>query len=237
MSLMSRQPGYGPVYDEQGRLQGGLSALEELARVIANGGTPREEEDRDVGASGVADSRELPMSIDSTDCSSIMSDEDDEDYASSTGDEEDLADSSDPERIDNPTRTEANGISSTPPPLALPPPEPITISSPVVAPASPPLAIGSDDPDLALRTPLPPSLPDDPFIDPSSIPSSPVSDPHPLQNSDASTSLENSTPSPDSILNSANVPPEPLQPGDQLKKRFLDLGVLSTLLVQLLSVH
>ena len=42
MSLLNRSPSYVSMYDSQGRLQGGLSGLEELAQVIAlNSGTDR----------------------------------------------------------------------------------------------------------------------------------------------------------------------------------------------------
>jgi len=42
MSLLNRSPSYVNMYDSQGRLQGGLSGLEELAQVIAlNSGTDR----------------------------------------------------------------------------------------------------------------------------------------------------------------------------------------------------
>jgi len=37
MSLLNRTAGVGPVYDEQGRLVGGLKALETLAKVISSG--------------------------------------------------------------------------------------------------------------------------------------------------------------------------------------------------------
>jgi len=45
LSLLNRPPGYGPVYDGEGRLTGGLAGLEELARVISgNGSEPQEPE-------------------------------------------------------------------------------------------------------------------------------------------------------------------------------------------------
>jgi serine/threonine-protein phosphatase 6 regulatory subunit 3 len=57
MSLLNRNPGMGPTYDEQGRLVGGLKALEALAKVISNGtgdtGSPdaRHRDDTEEGSS------------------------------------------------------------------------------------------------------------------------------------------------------------------------------------------
>ncbi|GJJ12305.1 hypothetical protein Clacol_006546 [Clathrus columnatus] len=54
MALLNRPPGTGPLYDENGRLQGGLSALEELARVISIGNGDSHTPDD-------AESKELPV--------------------------------------------------------------------------------------------------------------------------------------------------------------------------------
>jgi serine/threonine-protein phosphatase 6 regulatory subunit 3 len=62
MALLNRPPEFSHFYDAEGRLHGGLSALVELARVIAlNSG---EERDRDVAMRSqdeIVPARELPL--------------------------------------------------------------------------------------------------------------------------------------------------------------------------------
>lgn len=85
MALLNRSPGSGPVYDQDGRLQGGLSALEELARVISVGNEEsNESEDVNNDSQDVVEAKELPVhslsshSSRSTDSSSLASDSDSE---------------------------------------------------------------------------------------------------------------------------------------------------------------
>ncbi|KIJ44266.1 hypothetical protein M422DRAFT_252275 [Sphaerobolus stellatus SS14] len=85
MALLNRVSGNGPLYDDEGRLQGGLSALEELARVISTGsGDNNISEDVNDDSQEMVEARELPvhslssLSARSTDSSSLASDSDSE---------------------------------------------------------------------------------------------------------------------------------------------------------------
>jgi hypothetical protein len=85
MALLNRPHGSGPIYDENGRLTGGLSALEELARVISIGnGENRTSEEANGDAEEMVEAKELPihsvscLSTRSTDSSSLASDSDSE---------------------------------------------------------------------------------------------------------------------------------------------------------------
>ncbi|KZT39264.1 SAPS-domain-containing protein [Sistotremastrum suecicum HHB10207 ss-3] len=63
MSLLNRPPGIGPKYDESGRLQGGLAALEELAQVITTSSGNTAEPDRSSeSVNEIEPSKELPIS-------------------------------------------------------------------------------------------------------------------------------------------------------------------------------
>ncbi|KAF8584092.1 SAPS-domain-containing protein [Ramaria rubella] len=62
MALLNRTPGTGPAYDEDGRLLGGLSALEELARVISIGnGENNNSEEANGDAQEMVEAKELPI--------------------------------------------------------------------------------------------------------------------------------------------------------------------------------
>ncbi|KAF8516965.1 SIT4 phosphatase-associated protein-domain-containing protein [Hysterangium stoloniferum] len=85
MALLNRLPGTGPIYDDNGRLMGGLSALEELARVISTGnGENQTSEEASGDAQEMVEAKELPvhsvssLSTRSTDSSSLASDSDSE---------------------------------------------------------------------------------------------------------------------------------------------------------------
>lgn len=89
MALLNRPPNVGPIYDENGRLQGGLSALEELARVISSGNGDSN------GDRHVEDmnSREFPVqSVDSITARSTDSLESDSDSNLSDHSSEDVID-------------------------------------------------------------------------------------------------------------------------------------------------
>jgi serine/threonine-protein phosphatase 6 regulatory subunit 3 len=77
LSLLNRPPGYGPVYDGEGRLTGGLSGLEELARVIsANGSEPQEPETPPAPSSrSFTQDTESPVASRGTLSSSLASDD------------------------------------------------------------------------------------------------------------------------------------------------------------------
>lgn len=78
MSLLNRSSDYDYLYDSEGRLQGGLSALEELAQVISMG--PGDEEKRDAmdeGSDEIEPALEFPVHGAPQDSSSLLdSDED-----------------------------------------------------------------------------------------------------------------------------------------------------------------
>ncbi|CAE6470673.1 unnamed protein product [Rhizoctonia solani] len=75
MSLLNRRRGFGPNYDEQGRLMGGLDALEQLARVIDPNVSSDAMMDQSLDSDTVQDTKELPVSSASTDCSSLTSED------------------------------------------------------------------------------------------------------------------------------------------------------------------
>ncbi|CUA70095.1 Extragenic suppressor of kinetochore protein 1 [Schizosaccharomyces pombe 972h-] [Rhizoctonia solani] len=75
MSLLNRRRGFGPSYDEQGRLMGGLDALEQLARVIDPNVSSDAMMDQSLDSDTVQDLKELPASSASTDCSSLISED------------------------------------------------------------------------------------------------------------------------------------------------------------------
>ncbi|KAH7889332.1 SIT4 phosphatase-associated protein-domain-containing protein [Phlebopus sp. FC_14] len=77
MSLLNRSTEHDYLYDSEGRLQGGLSALEQLARVIALGaGDEREREASDDTQNEVEPALELPVSNPSRGSSLLGSDDD-----------------------------------------------------------------------------------------------------------------------------------------------------------------
>ncbi|KAI0797491.1 SAPS-domain-containing protein [Abortiporus biennis] len=78
MSLLNRPPEYDHLYDSEGRLQGGLSALEELAQVIAIGsGSERDQDNMEEDTEELEPAHEFPVSHVSHDSASLMdSDED-----------------------------------------------------------------------------------------------------------------------------------------------------------------
>lgn len=76
MSLLNRPPEYHHLYDSEGRLQGGLSALEELAQVIAIGsGNDDEADDIDDENEEMEPAHEFPVSAAHT-SSDLDSDDD-----------------------------------------------------------------------------------------------------------------------------------------------------------------
>ncbi|KAF8607974.1 SAPS-domain-containing protein [Ceratobasidium sp. AG-I] len=75
MSLLNRRRGFGPTYDEQGRLTGGLDALEQLARVIDPNISSESMMDQSTDDDAAREAKELPVSSASTGSSSIISDD------------------------------------------------------------------------------------------------------------------------------------------------------------------
>jgi len=138
MALLNRPLGTGPTYDDDGRLQGGLSALEELARVISTGaGETNVPEDVAADSQDVVEAKELPvhsissLSTRSTDSSSLASDSDSElsDHSSDDAlDEIAVSDHPDPpfpirtrsrEMLHIPVPSTSEPSSSSTPPLEL----------------------------------------------------------------------------------------------------------------------
>jgi hypothetical protein len=78
MSLLNRSADYDYLYDSEGRLQGGLSALEELAQVIAMGSGSEDNRDvMDEGVDEIEPALEFPVHGAPQDSSSLLdSDED-----------------------------------------------------------------------------------------------------------------------------------------------------------------
>jgi serine/threonine-protein phosphatase 6 regulatory subunit 3 len=203
MSILNRPPEFNHLYDSEGRLQGGLHALEELARVIAIGSG--EERDHDTMAEGNDETEpalELPVSNASRNSPSLIdSDEDmssdDDDPGSSDDDAmEEIA------MYDDPNTSKHHSVSLLP-------------QSPVVVTSSP------------NATPLP---------SPSEIAArGAVQRSNSFQSSD-SDSLRTKTRSPSRRSSKRRITIDGsreslLSVGEKLKKRFLDVNVLSTLLV------
>lgn len=135
MSLLNRPPDYDNLYDGEGRLHGGLSALEDLARVIAIGAGTDEQGIVDDEADEMEPAQELPVSGASVDMS-MLDYSDDEDMSDNEGhsSEDDAM-----EEIDM-----SDSQLATPPPVSPPeddvvehPPFMITSPATVTSPISP----------------------------------------------------------------------------------------------------
>lgn len=79
MSLLNRASEFDHLYDSDGRLQGGLQAMEELARVIALGAgkQPHEDDADDNDQDNIEPALELPVSSASHDSPSLLGSDDD----------------------------------------------------------------------------------------------------------------------------------------------------------------
>lgn len=185
MALLNRAPGTGPTYDEDGRLLGGLSALEELARVISIGnGANHASEEVDGDAQEMVEAKELPVhssSARSTDSSSLASDSD-----------SDLSDHSSDEALDEIPANNSHDL-----------PFPVRASS-------------QDQPSCPAVTPPLPAPPDAAGSTIESSPSAISREPTVRQKCD-------------SHLGNDIVSGTPV--GDTLKQRFIDMNVVTTLLV------
>lgn len=194
MSILNRSSEFDHLYDNMGRLQGGLSSLEELAKVISIGnGTNRDADAMDDQEDIIEPAKELPVS---TGRPGLLLDSDEDMIVEEPG-------SSDDEAMEE--------ISMSPVPMSAPlPPEP---SSPV---------------QNTVRTP-PQSI--------SPIPGSPnthtTGQKRKSTDSFGSGSIhrmgKNSRQNSRKTLSSGTRLSLPL--GERFKKRFLELNVLSTLLV------
>jgi serine/threonine-protein phosphatase 6 regulatory subunit 3 len=186
LSLLNHPESYGPTYDSEGRLIGGLSALEELARVIANGAaggnTPPPQVSRALDTDGPSHSRDLHVSVSSVDQMSIVSgsSEGDTEYLSTADDSDGRSD--DGSNSDDMANMEEISVHDEPPREPLPT-APFTISNqPPLSQAGPDIVPAQADPYTPLSGPpvsqLSSSPSDvDPFTDPNEMPPSPPSEP------------------------------------------------------------
>ncbi|KAJ7073869.1 SIT4 phosphatase-associated protein-domain-containing protein [Mycena amicta] len=209
MALLNRPPELSKLYDSDGRLQGGLAGLEDLARVIAlNNGDERDREGS-MGTSQDSDeiepARELPVTGSVTaraDSSLLDSDED-------MGSDEEPGSSDD----DSVTMEELNMVDDPPFPISAPPrPTTPVIRATSEPPPSPPL-VSSPSP-VSIATP------------PSSL-KSPDSG---VSGSTSTTSLRSQSSRRLSRRSAAPPPETPPPVGDQFKRRFVDLNIAATLL-------
>ncbi|KAI0031479.1 SIT4 phosphatase-associated protein-domain-containing protein, partial [Vararia minispora EC-137] len=147
MTLLNRPAEYNYLYDEEGRLQGGLSALEDLANVISMGTGDDGERGGDEGMDEVEPAMELPVHGTAQDSTSLLdSDEDmsDGDGPGSSDDDpmEDIAISDSPRssHIRSPTTILDSPAYTAPallPPENSPPKAPLSSSPSLTAPALP----------------------------------------------------------------------------------------------------
>ena len=193
MSILNRSSEFDHLYDNMGRLQGGLSSLEELAKVISTGnGADKDVDAMDDDDDSIEPAKELPVS---TGRPMLSSDSDEDMIVEEPG-------SSDDEEMEE--------ISMSPPPASAPlPPE---SSSPAqTAAPTPPQSISPVSGSASYTTGQKRKSTE-------SVGSGSV---HQISRSSRQSSRK--------TLSSSTRPSVPL--GERLKKRFLELNVLSTLLV------
>lgn len=209
MSLLNRSPEFNHLYDSEGRLQGGLSALEELAKVITlNSTDPRDHDPMDEANDEIEPARELPVSNPSRDSPSLdsdddMSDDDDEPGSSDDDAMEEIVMYDEPQQLD----------------LSPSSPAPLLPQAPVVVPSSPSAA----------------SLPPPSEIAAQGAALARVSSLGHRSDSEGSTVTSRAhgarkTSRRTTTLDSSSSISLPI--GEKLKQRFLSLNVLSTMLVR-----
>lgn len=214
MSLLNRAPEYSHLYDAEGRLQGGLSALEELAQVIAIGSGAEQDQDTmdDDDAEQIEPTQDFPVSSASHDTSSLI--DSDEDMS---GDE--------PGSSDEEAMEEIAMFDEAPPPATSP-----RAAGPMSIPSPPPQSPSEGSPSPGTTPPGSPGH--------SSLGGDVSSFPYARQsswNSDSDTSLRRprSSSSRRSFRKSMQLESAPGLPvlGERLKQQFLETNVLSTLFV------
>ncbi|EPQ57764.1 SAPS-domain-containing protein [Gloeophyllum trabeum ATCC 11539] len=120
MSLLNRPPEYNHIYDAEGRLQGGLPALEELARVIAmSNGDDGDGDAMDEEKEELEPAQELPISNASHESSSVLDSD------------EEMDDDSDNDAMEEIAMSDEPPFAVSPPPTA-----PLSASPSTTAPAS-----------------------------------------------------------------------------------------------------
>ncbi|KAG9051568.1 hypothetical protein FS837_004078 [Tulasnella sp. UAMH 9824] len=196
MALLNRQPGSGPKYDDEGRLVGGLNALEELAKVATGAqDSPLQPDDEEDPAFTISERTELPassrrsISSDGSSTDGISSEVMEDVLEEVHFDDDDLASDSSKKATPStspPSASNINDHSST--------------STAIDAPLS----------ELSLQDGTPRS-------------SQTKQIPSPASGKTVS--------KPEKEKRRESLAPEgPLRCGDALKQRFLDLGIVSTLL-------
>lgn len=207
MSLVNRSAEYAHLYDSEGRLQGGLSSLEELAQVIAIGaGNGRDQDAMDADNDDIEPAQEFPISGASRDSSLIDSDDD------MSGDDE-PGSSDDDAMEDIAMYDEPHSMIISPSPRELP-----AAQSPTLISSSPTAFAASTPPDGGIRgsAPSPPNKRDSWSSDSDNSTTRPRS-----SNSRRSTRRSNTL----------DVPVGPPVLGERLKQRFLETNVSASLLV------
>lgn len=213
MSLLSRPVGFGPNYDSEGRLTGGLSALEELARVISTGngdGSPISRNNSMDMDSGIPDSKDLPVSTES----SIVSD-------ASSDDVGDDSDDGNLEEIDVGNEQDSDHTLTMPNADSL-------LSHDLY-----PLSSSPEDSFSSRFTQSPTSSMLDSTAD---LSHSVSSDSHSFMSDDIGSSpdsrtIKRNSSSSQTLTTAAVVELKPSSPGDLIKRQFIDLKMVSTLLV------
>ena len=217
MSLLNRSPEFDKLYDNEGRLQGGLSALEELARVIALGSGSDEQSSMDADTDEMEPAQELPVSVASADLSVLEYSDDDEvmsdgDHSSADEAMEEIDMNDDPSAVSSPPKT-------TPPPASPREEEPLE-QPPLIVPSSPNVA----------------SLPS-----PTELAAAASASGRTLNLGHSRTGSSRSSSRPASIgsrRSSKRIQLKdlsfPAPVGDKLKQRFAETRVLSTLLVSVM---
>lgn len=212
MSLLNRSSEYDHLYDAEGRLRGGLTALEELARVIAIGAGNGEPDDMDAEGEGMEPAQELPVSTASGGGSSSLLDSDED---------EDMSDDEDPSSSDDEVMEEIamhDEPSAATPPIS-PSEDRLLEQPPLIVPSSPNAASLPSPSELAAQGAA--------LARSRSLSCTPTEadrpSPRPRSNS--------SRPSLRRMDPSESRHRLPLPTGDKLKHRFTETRVLSTLLV------
>lgn len=210
MSLLNRPPEFDNLYDDEGRLRGGLSALEDLARVIAIGSGNDDQSDMDAEFQDIEPAQELPVSMGLADMNGHPSDDEDMSPSGShSSNDDDVM-----EEIDM-----ADDLHTASPPPISPQEDDIAENPPLIIPLSPVDAPHSDSMPLNVRR----------RRSSSSRTGSDRSSLRSRQGSVGSRSFKRS------ILGEREGS-EFLPVGDKLKQRFSETRVLSTLLVSAILI-
>ena len=215
MSLLNRPPEFDHLYDSEGRLQGGLAALEDLASVIAIGSGNDDQSDMDAEGEELEPAQELPVHMGSADMNGEGGSDEDEEMSpanSHSGSEDDAM-----EEVDM-----ADDLRTASPPPLSPNDDDATENPPLVIPLSPDAST-----DVSRRD-RPPS-----GVKRRSRSSSQTgSDRSSIRSRQGSVGSRRSLKR--SVLGERDTS-DFLPVGDKLKQRFSETRVLSTLLVSLVD--